>query len=96
MPLNTIIITYDPAQTGHKLEGEDASGRLGDLYSYLVNEFNDKRITARVQEVSGFGGVLKMLRAARAQIRKRGYQPPGSLDLAINEIVAVSKMTRGT
>jgi hypothetical protein len=51
--VNTIIIVYDPEQTGHRLGGEDESGRLGDLHSYLVNEFNDKHITAHVQEIAG-------------------------------------------
>ena len=51
--MNTIIIVYDPEQTDHKLEGEDESGRLGDLCAYVQEEFNNKHITAHVQEIAG-------------------------------------------
>lgn len=52
MGSKTIVITYDPDQKGHRLAGEDESGRLGDLFSYLVEEFNGKRIDARLTEMN--------------------------------------------
>jgi hypothetical protein len=73
--MKTIVITYDPDQTGHRLEGEDETGKLGDLAAYLAEEFNDKRIESHIVEVDALrvvvgleGGLISGLSANVADV----------------------------
>lgn len=59
-----LIITYDNNTA-------DNGGAL-DLYAYLQNELDNRRIVCRMQEISGATGALLLLRLARDLLRKVG------------------------